>query len=319
MKNVFIVIFFLTTSCVVDVELEMPKHKQQLVLVGSLRPDSIVSVHLSKTISASDTSNNFENVDNANVELYENEMFVGRLEYASAGKYKINYKPSVGKLYSIKAFVEGHKTVSAEDIIPLAPVIEACYYEETKYLTNFFGGNRVGININIRGSKDKETSIWISLLEHNYTRIAGEERYDSTSVLLKDITTIYSDSNIPDKFNGFPNNGLFSYSGPVRIPGILNYNNDLSFLFLNSYSQLLVYNTFIRLTADQEIYILVTNTSSIYDKYQKSRMIHFINQDESLSNPFLEPVKIFSNVKNGLGIFAASNTSIVKLKNFPCN
>lgn len=59
----------------------------------------------------------------------------------------------------------------------------------------------------------------------------------------------------------------------------------------------------------QEASVLLSGVTEEYFKYQRTVEMH----REAAENPFAEQVQVDSNVRNGLGIFAALNTQTVPL------
>ena len=66
---------------------------------------------------------------------------------------------------------------------------------------------------------------------------------------------------------------------------------------------------------DNGIYATVTQASEHYDKYWKASVIHYLNTDQGGEpDPLSSPVRIYSNVTNGLGVLGAVNSITVKLE-----
>lgn len=52
----------------------------------------------------------------------------------------------------------------------------------------------------------------------------------------------------------------------------------------------------------------IITASDAYDRYMRSRYKHDLNTGESAQeNPFIEQITVYSNIDNGLGIFAGYN------------
>jgi hypothetical protein len=59
------------------------------------------------------------------------------------------------------------------------------------------------------------------------------------------------------------------------------------------------------------LYLYVMNVSRAYDRYMKTAITaiknRFADDDGGLNNPFYEPINVYSNVENGLGILGSVN------------
>jgi Domain of unknown function (DUF4249) len=88
----------------------------------------------------------------------------------------------------------------------------------------------------------------------------------------------------------------------------------------NQSSRLFRYDVITKPFKDQALISTVYNCSPAYDSYLKSTMIDFLN-NELLGTPipFSGPVKIFSNIKNGTGIFAAYSSKSIRVDRFKCD
>lgn len=68
---------------------------------------------------------------------------------------------------------------------------------------------------------------------------------------------------------------------------------------------------------DEQAFVYVYTMSDAYDSYLKSAINAYQNRlfDSSgaISNPFAEPTPVYSNIKNGLGIWAAYSIERISL------
>lgn len=65
-------------------------------------------------------------------------------------------------------------------------------------------------------------------------------------------------------------------------------------------------------TYNEEYWLELVSMSEDYYKYQKS----YINQVTNISNPFASPIEVYSNIENGVGIFAGYNRQMIHLHDF---
>lgn len=119
MRALFI-FFILATflfSCSKEIDFKNSNIENKLVLNGLICPDSLISVHLSRTNSI--LSDEILVIENATVSLFCNGKYIETLPYVKNGIYKSKTVfPQPDSVYTITAKAEGYPAISATDTVP---------------------------------------------------------------------------------------------------------------------------------------------------------------------------------------------------------
>ena len=321
------ILFFLAVgllSCTKEIDFPLPSQENELVLNGLLHPDHAIQISLTTTLPLSTGGSNFPLVDNAIVKLYENDAMVGSLTFQDS-IYTVDYRPKVGHTYTVEAAVPGYPIVRASDKVPPPPEVAICFREDTAGI--YMYANSI-LDINIADPPTETNAYWLETFSSYYTnRVCslGEDGYTTCEEtdqlrLVETKGTYYeSFSTIPDRFNSFVDNtsgGVTAYDLYVRIDDATLDGEIISFnIALRS-----DYNSLSASPLDSASFQLnVLSSSRAYDRYLKSSVTHYLAFEFFEDpNPFAEPVKIYSNVENGTGIFAAYNSTTLEIREFPC-
>ncbi len=293
-----IFLFFLTLllfSCIKEVDYDIPPMKQQVVVNGLFCPDSTFKIHISLSSSTS-VSPNF--VENATVEIFKDNVSIGLLYHTLNGWYETGVKPMVGKSYKLKVSVPNFDAVEAISSVPILPsILSSTYYTTSNVLDNSESGG-----ISSKFPTDTKIIFKDDPNQLNYYEI-GENRFMYEQTRETDLS-ILSDSELD--FN--PRTYFFSD---------LLFNGSVKNLILRKggYAEISPWGTFYA----QPFYDLKFKICSHeYYSFRKSWTKHVFNQNSelNLNDPltlvFLgDPIEMYTNVKNGLGVFAGYNQTIL--------
>jgi hypothetical protein len=282
----FLILFLAFSSCEKDLKTEIQVNPK-LCFNCILNPDSIIqgSLSFSQSISKNEP---ITKINDAIIELNMDGQIIDTLENVGNGKYRLNIKPCSGGLYKIRIINKEFPVLYASTTVPGKPSVTYQkgepelhvineYYSYSTYQTTYTIHDKPGINRYWNYTISKFNDKW-----HFYGGYGGNDSpfFDDFN---KDIDATYE-------------NGFF-YQYYLRI-------NDFgfegsSFSFKDTYSPEHVIESFF-LDADEH-----------YDKYLKSSIKQMMNDDGSLL--FNEPVQIYSNIENGLGIFGSAAITKIKL------
>jgi hypothetical protein len=300
-----ILLAFLLTACVKDIDLPI-NFKKQIVVVGILNPDSLISLRLSYSLPPNDT-NKYTTIDKADVFFFENGQPIGQLAAAQNGLYTLKRRPTIGKEYAVKIKAVGFDEVYAADTLPPRPSLQLYKYTATG---NY--NNNPNMELRIMNVKAiQKSSIWFNVYVKNESRqilqtgtsLPGEEykyikiHYGLTSLY------ILSNSQYLDRFNSIFDglSGKYAFGDPARIDTDLiklDPKPIIEFTFVNQ----------ILPKYQNTAFMYAFTASETYNRYLKSAINAYQNRllDSygDLNNPFAEPTPVYSNVKNGLGIWA---------------
>ena len=303
MKNLMFLLSFilLFSSCEMVVDLDIPEHEPVLVVNSVLSTDQPIQTSISHSIGAFDL-NSISSVNNASIEVFEDGELLGLMDVTSVSyfnymgvldstyEYHLNHNPIAGKTYTYEIAHDDYENVRAETFVP-----------------NAFDLNVQEISLLSSDDYESQYRIHFSFdddaLNKNYYRLR-----------LKFISTNYqynhdfetSDASIISS-EGVENDGV-AYWGYEAL-----FDDDL---FNGTQKEISIdfwdWKSFYVEEEGYEVnYLLeLTSISKAYYTYTRSLRAHQDNQDQFLFAG--EPVQVYTNIENGLGILGASNTKSVE-------
>lgn len=285
MEKHTVILFFLIlfSSCTKIVDIHFPEHTPELVVNCLFTPDSLLTLQVSTTVGFNDSIKN-EFTESLDIELYCDDNYIEDLTDQGKGTYISNIYPEVEKMYKIKINRENAKTITAQSYIPKLPeyinfdTILSFYYDPKE--ENFFSLGLLSIN-------DSPTS----------------DDYYSFQLTMSS-----------RDFNNFYYIGYKYTDERLKSSEIEKYEKSFM-LFTDKYfngQDVVLSFDYTAWSTDSQTYYLIykfKTLSSDYYKYINSLIIHTENQDY-FNDPFYvgQPVKVYSNIKNGYGIFAGFNS-----------
>lgn len=293
-------------GCSKELDYNVPDFEPKLVVNGFLIPGNPISINVRKTISILSEENSV--IENAEVLLFENNIFLEKLKHFGEGNYKSEmYYPLQGNSYSIQVNVDGFSSVSACDTVPeIVPILYAKrtigntydeYGDPQDDYTVLFrdkpGKNYFEMFFIGQGFPNEYDSMY-SVGFPSEIVIADPVMIDESELDVYPITYIFSDK----LFNGqeYELNVKFGSGGSIGI---------FSFPF----------------APEQGAFVLLRSTSEAYFNYRKYWLRHSYGKqignkvEFAILAPLIgDPVPMYSNIKGGYGVFAAYNQSYYKLK-----
>ncbi|MEY3425732.1 MAG: hypothetical protein RL679_1090 [Bacteroidota bacterium] len=290
-------------SCTKEVDLDIPELPQKVVVNSLFCPDSVMQIHVSLT--AGITEPKINNVDNATVKLFENDVLIKTIVSQQNGFYNSMYMPKVGKEYRVEVVVPGFDVVWAEDKVPENGPIQTFTCKVDDDFNQFGGQNSKTILSfqDIVGELSFFELLFYPMVNGNVYLNSGfgVSQTDKTNDF-----SIVADGDIDMN----PLTIYFSDNLFIDQEKELEFNGFGSFEF-NSATNQKIYNYFI---ADFK------SVSKHYYNFRKSWTKHLFNQnsdahyDDPLTLLFLgDPIEMYSNVTNGYGIFAGYNKQAVTI------
>ena len=318
-------LLFVSCTKVIDFEGDTPA--QMLVMNCIVNPDSVVRVHLSKSKFFLSSSDGFQNVENAQVFLTINGSPNVLLNHRSEGVYESITKLSPNDLVLITATAPNLKSVSASVLIQ--PQVTILDIDTTQvnladripiYATNDFYSQNIDTSI-IGYGYYREVRLKIkfqdNVKERNFYRVnASQLSRNATGKALQG-TQYYYNFGVDYDDVVFGNNAKEDASLDVSTGGTNNLFTDET---LNGKEYLLSLKTTIRTnvylpgkapagTLEEEPLDLVI------DFQQLSKEYYLYYKTTLASNPgdfFSEPVQIYNNIQDGLGILGSYSHTIRK-------
>lgn len=280
--------FLLFTNCTKEIEFDAQDIAPRIVVNSLFTNDSLWTANISRSVGVLETTS-YTSIEDADVSIFDgNGVQVTTLTNQGDGLYTslTGATPQADELYTIEVTAPGYTSVSATNRIPTTVQINSI---DTVSSTNSDGENILETTINFQDPSANENYYMVEVLVKG-TLI--DEFEGDTIEFREPLQISCNDINVEtiNRFNsgGFENTYLYLMLKDENFDG---EDYALTFSVIN-YAEL----------KDLELFgeIRLVNTSEAYFNYLKS-----FNMYQSASgNPFATPVQVYSNVENGMGIFA---------------
>ena len=292
MKNLlplFLILSALTLSnCTKEIEFDAQDIAPRIVVNSLFTNDSIWSAHISRSVGVLETTS-YTTIDNASVNIFDdNANLVTTLTHQGDGLYTspTGVSPQPNQSYTLEASASGYESVNATNSIPSAVPI---YQLDTVTSTNSDGETILEATITFQ---DPPNISNYYMLEVFVTGMYYDEWEQDSIEIREPLQISCDDINVETvnrfNFGGFENTYLYLMLKDQNFDG---ENYSLTFSVIN-YAELKEMDLFGE--------IRLVNTSEEYFNYLKS----FNMYQRTINNPFATPVQVYSNVNNGMGIFA---------------
>ncbi len=273
---------FIQVSCTQEVELAWDDEEQKYVVNCLFSPDEQIELYVFKTTGILEDTVEF--VNGLDIELYESDQLIWLGNNSEKGRYSIPVIPKLKEKYKI--ILKNHESfsITANDLIPSAVNILTATYSFPVY-EDIYGTLFGKVFLSFRDNPEVK----------NYY----------------EIVILGKDSSIIHTFNvKSPVITLDNENDPI-MPGSLLFTDEL---FEGEKLDLNIY-----VDSYKNPIIVLKNVSRNYYEYRKSINSHFFNQNTERENIFElfkgDPLELYSNINNGLGIFAGFTQDVVKCKN----
>ena len=303
---IFILSYFMI-SCSKEIDFKNSNIENKLVLNGLICPDSLISVHLSRTNTI--LSDEILVIENAIVSLYCNGKYIETLSYFKNGKYKSKTVfPQPDSVYTISAEAEGYPAIIATDTVPrVTRIIFGTHYSGNTY--DEYGDPHHDYEITI--SDPPEKNFYELFFIYQYSPNIFDDNYYIHFQIYPVIAdpVLRSDSEL--------DYWVFTYVFTD------NFFNGTNYLMKNKFLAAAVQAKFAKqfVPIDYDKYAILRTTSLAYYNYRKGWIRHSNNQQigNRIEEPLFmtligDPTPMYSNVEGGYGIFAAYNQIYYKLE-----
>jgi hypothetical protein len=288
----FMAIPILFCNCQRDLGVELPFEGNKLVIYGLISADSAVSVKIDKTSSPTGTFMYGEGVNEAVVALFEEDVFVENLTHTIKGIYRSpsGFKPKVGKGYSLKVMAEGFPPAeTAVEVIPRKVTITNILFQDT-VSSPFTGETAQRLRFTFTDD-EQEGELYYGRIEGQYQGkfvALNTFRPDRPLEGSEDICSFKSEDNQYILSDICFNGQSFTFDIGVATSGALQDNT----------------GTDKRLGQNVEcdqIFLRFRKISKAYRNY----LYRAGWEDEGFFKAFTTPVREYTNVKGGYGLWAA--------------
>lgn len=234
-------------------------------------------VHLQKSVNILGEYN--YQIKNANINLYRDNEFLDKLTF-NGKNYISNYSPKANELYRVEVSINEESTVSAVNYLPQPPTTSNLLVKDNIYADEE-GVKMSQLEFNLKDNKSQKNYYEILILYDRkdlpYKDLYFDKTYNDPVLLNEQILDYYPDYLVfsDDLFDGKTYTMKINYETPF-----VDNNN-----------------------ARNKITFIIRAITEEYYRYKKRLIIHTYNQDSDLWNGG-EPISMYTNVKNGFGIFA---------------
>lgn len=271
-KKIFYIIPLLFFSCTKPIDIE--EFLEKKVVVNCILTEQSTQT-LSLNYSGSLKDKSYQEIDQARITLLENKKIVGNFQKKGYSLWEISFTPKQGNTYDLEIQIPNTPLITATTKMPKKITINKVKKEDTHTKKNFV--------------KESDDFFWVFAFQKNKDTLMRKITIDSKYKLLQEISTNYSKV---DNFNTKePTSSVFGYKPHfVYLRMKPNENEKTFFLEGNFYSSIIVFRS----------------VSIEYDKYLKSSIQKMLVY-QSFEDPtqWLDESEIYTNIKNGVGIFGA--------------
>lgn len=294
LKNVLLAFVILSTtqSCDVVVDLDIEEHTPVLVLNSLLSPDSIVAVSLSHSLGAFEQGSISE-VKDATVRLYENDSYLTDAIYVeddfNLGYYQFeDVYPISGKTYKVEALHNEYESVFSSTTIPeLVPINSIEIDTVIEYQDEFFTDYTARITFNFDDHPQQENYYMLEIIQ--------EDEYSNYPMYFFSSETSFSSGMVDPASE-------YTYWGNVAVFSDNLFNGNAKSIEVGFWTYTYVDGD--GEVNESQIKVQFSSISKDYFKYKKSR-IATNNSDDFFGG---EPIQIYTNVQNGLGVLVSKAT-----------
>lgn len=273
--------FAILSSCERDADLSKINTEQRLVVNALINNRESLSFQLTKSVALTE-ENNIQNVTNAQVYLIDEADNRMKLNYNPlTERYVLGFVPLAGRSYSLLIAAPGFQQIESKTILPGAGLSnKPTWKDSTAWDKDGFPLGSLFIPINDDASRE------------NYYRVSINY-WNSTSAEWVPLKISSSDPIIVE-------DAIQNKDGSIVI-------NDEQF---NGKFKTFNFQTPFGFTGQNPKFLIKTeNLSKEYYDYFRS-----LDRYTEASGFFDEPTAVFTNIRNGLGIFAGSTVRLDTIK-----
>jgi hypothetical protein len=296
----FVVLMLTVSACQKEIPAkDLPQQDPRITLNCTVSRDSLIQVNISSSKSVL-SGKDYRMIDDAICEVYINDVYAERLVNIKNGNYKSTIKASSGKKYTIKASASGFKSVEGSSSLPDTTYISRWERYDTtnahfSKFANMPGYNGPSI---LNGSVKFKLYVADKPGEDNYYLVRSYLTfYNKQGVVMLENAAASINISISDNTNTGPHStGTIVYTDDKTV---LNKEVLLN-VEISSSS-----NSIANLDSVQSVavYVRVAAISADLFKY-----IATVDQQQSIGpNPFAEPVLVYNNITNGMGIVGCAS------------
>ena len=296
MKKGFVLLMFIVggAACTTVVDFDIPLDKPWVVVNSLFSPDSAwqIQVSYSKNILDVAPGSNFLSIRNAVVTIHDPgnlviETLIGSWDKSNLYSYKGKTKPMPGQSYSVQVSIKDEPIRQAASKVPTHVPITSVEVDSSGVID----GDRIEMKIHFKDPATEKNYYTLKIIEDAFYIVNKDTVWYTQEIFYEVIEQ--SLSNNGRGLEKLVNDNLFN-------------GKDFTF-HVNLYNRRYSRGSQI---FQQHVRVVLLSVSEAYYKYFTTKSL----QDYTNGDPFAQPVQVFTNVENGLGIFAGYSSSVVELK-----
>lgn len=304
MKKLTIIFLILTIaiSCTKTIDFDDEGYANQIVINSTISNNSYFKAYTSKSTSILTNDHSSSPVE-ASMDLYEDGTLIRQFPTQLGGFSATDIIPKAGKTYRMVITSEGKK-MEAETVLPnKVDVISV----DTASVESYNNSRSILIKMKIKDTEGDDYYRIVYLLEtisyqmdskgaRRYYRSFNQSGIASDDPVFKSVYNNFGDEIIDgpgNDYNIFPDTYFNGKEYAVRFRTTPGFYGNTSF----GYGGTKIYER-------NEIHIQKLS-KDFYNYLKYLKLYRFYH-----NNPFAEPVPIYSNIKNGIGVFAGYNDEV---------
>ncbi|MDO1451456.1 DUF4249 family protein [Rhodocytophaga aerolata] len=299
-RTMLVLLLMLMGACKKDLGVELPYEGERLIIYGLISADSVVSVKIDKTASPTGTFMYGEGINDATVAFFEEGVFMENLHPLGKGIYRSpsGRKPQVGKGYSLRVEALGFPTAeTSNEVIPRQVSISSYIFQDT--VSSLFVGETARKLAFTFADEEKELDLYYAKIEGQYQGkyvALNTFRPDRPLEASEDICSFKSEDNQYVLSDICFNGQSFTFDIGVAMAGALQDSTDTA--------KRLGQNV-----ACDKIFLHFRKISPVYRNY----LYRAGWEDEGFLKAFTTPIREYTNVKGGYGLWAAYSEEVVDI------
>jgi hypothetical protein len=313
-------------SCEKVIEFNGEQTDPMIVVNSFVTPDSLIYAQISKSKFFLSNKTGFDYINNADVSLHINNTFKEKLTFISDGLYLSNFKPNTGDTIRFVITANGLDDVESVSVIPDQPVILSAdttfkisftdFQMDGKDTIGYYQAGELAFNIKLKDEADQPDYYRLTLKRHTIIDAGGGFTYEEVDYM-------------PFILEGFQNTntggGLFDIFGGIIVDSknqqlitdeLFNGKEFVLKFTANTYKRVVKpgYEDKIYYGSDnvvsEEYTVNLQGISKDMYLYLKSKEM----ADGVLDGFFTEPVQIYNNISNGIGILGSYTSNRIAFK-----
>ncbi|HEX7585588.1 MAG TPA: DUF4249 domain-containing protein [Prolixibacteraceae bacterium] len=310
MKKQIIISLILVTfwSCTKTIKFDDEGLANQVVVSSFISTESYFSSYITKSGSILEDRQNNSPIEGS-MDLYEDGTLIRQFPSQLGGFSATDIIPQAGKTYRMVISSNG-KTLETETIIPQKVEVISV---DTTSAAGINNERYIGFNIKIKDPEGDDYYRIVHIKEsircvkdekgtRKYYRSSAQSGIRSGDPVFKSVYNNFGDEIIggPDnEYYIFPDNYFNGKEYTIKFRTNPDYTGNVS--YPSNYGYGGGYGTTTQIYERNDIHIQKLS-KDLYNYLKYLKLYNFYHD-----NPFSEPVPIYSNIKNGIGIFAGFN------------